>query len=495
MLDWQTNFWAPGGPVKSQMETTPSHSRIVRFGLFDADLERGELRKSGVRIKLHGQPFQILTLLLDRPGEIVTREEIRERLWPGNTFVEFDNGLNVAVKKLRTALSDDAENPRFVETVPRRGYRLVIPVTSVIDSTRSNAVAPLPPAENRLRDAVVPSLPVIPMPPAPAGRSRQRNLMAALMLMIVLLALTGIAAYRWRTSLALRAAAKSNPGPQITPRRSVAVLGFRNLPGRPEEDWLSTALSEMLSTELAAGGGLRLVSEEDVSRAKRDLRIGDGDTLAKSTLANLRINPGADVVVVGSCTPISGKGQKRIRVDVRLQDTHSGETIAEEAFTGDEESLFDVASKAGARLRERLGDHSLSAEAMNAARASLPSNTQAERLYAEGRAKFYDFEFLAARDLLIKAVAADPENAAAHDALAEAWSSLGYDVTAQEQAKQALDLSSVLSREEQLSIEGRYRELMRDWPKAIEIYRALTQFYPDNLEYGLAACHCIQQSR
>ena len=259
--------------------------------------------------------------------------------------------------------------------------------------------------------------------------------------MIVLLVLAGIATYRWRALLAGRASAKSNAARPIIPRRSVAVLGFRNLPGRPDEDWLTTAFSEMLSTELAAGGRLRLVSEEDVSRAKRDLRIGDADTLAKSTLASLRINPGADIVVVGSCTPIEEKGQKLLRVDIRLQDTASGETIAEEAFTGDEESLFDVASQAGARLRARLGATPASAEAMNAARASLPSNQQAERLYAEGRAKLWDFEFLAARDLLVKAVAADPENAAAHVALADAWSALGYGATAQEQAKQALDLS------------------------------------------------------
>jgi eukaryotic-like serine/threonine-protein kinase len=122
---------------------------------------------------------------------------------------------------------------------------------------------------------------------------------------------------------------------------------------------------------------------------------------------------------------------------------------------------------------------------MNAARASLPSSQQAERFYAEGRAKLWGFDFLAARDLLTKAVAADPENAAAHSALAVAWASLGYTTTAQEQAKQAFDLSTRLSREEQLSIEGRYREFSFDWPKAIEIYRALTQFYPDNLEYGL----------
>jgi DNA-binding winged helix-turn-helix (wHTH) protein/tetratricopeptide (TPR) repeat protein len=454
------------------MGATPSQSRIARFGAFEADLEHGELRKSGVRVKLHDQPFQILTLLIERAGEVVSREEFRERLWPGNTFVEFDNGLNVAVKKLRAALSDDADSPRFVETVPRRGYRFIAPV-----AVTSEVVAAPGFKEKLAPEAVVPVSPVA------TGYPKQRELIIGLM--ILLIALAGIAVYRWRSSLAMRVAAKSNVAPPITTRRSVAVLGFRNLPGRPQEDWLSTAFTEMLSTELAAGGSLRLIAGEDVARAKRDLQIGNGDTLAKSTLASLRIDSGADVVVLGSCTPLDEKGQKRIRVDVRLQDTTTGETIAQEAFTGAEASLFDLASQAGTRLRERLGANPVPAEAINAARASLPSSQQATRLYAEGRAKLWDFDFLAARDLLLKAIAADPGNAPAHIALADAWANLGYVVTAQEEAKRALELSSALSREEQLSIEGRYRELTWDWPKAIEINRALTQFYPDNLAYGL----------
>lgn len=103
----------------------PTNSRIVRFGVFELDLEARELRKAGIRIKLHDQPFQILAMLLERPGEIVTREELQKRLWPQDTFVDFDLSLNSAVKKLRQALGDDSGNPRFVETLYRRGYRFV----------------------------------------------------------------------------------------------------------------------------------------------------------------------------------------------------------------------------------------------------------------------------------------------------------------------------------------------------------------------------------
>src|SRR5215471_4253720 len=110
----------------------------VRFGIFEADLRSGELYKRGRRIKLHQQPFQVLTLLLERPGEVVTRDELRRKLWPSDTFVNFDIGLNSAVRKLRGALNDSAESPRYVETLPRRGYRFLVPVVtpsaSVADS-------------------------------------------------------------------------------------------------------------------------------------------------------------------------------------------------------------------------------------------------------------------------------------------------------------------------------------------------------------------------
>jgi cholera toxin transcriptional activator len=111
----------------SSPHTSPA-GRVVRFGVFEADLSAGELRKSGLRIRLQEQPFQVLAFLLDRPGEVVTREQIRQKLWPADTFVDFDHSLNTAVNKLREALGDSASNPRFVETLARRGYRFLAPV-------------------------------------------------------------------------------------------------------------------------------------------------------------------------------------------------------------------------------------------------------------------------------------------------------------------------------------------------------------------------------
>jgi DNA-binding winged helix-turn-helix (wHTH) protein len=110
------------------MDETHRSSQTLRFGLFEVDLRAGELRKSGVKIKLQEQPFQILALLLERPGEVITREQLRQQLWSADTFVDFDQGLNKAINKIRQALGDSAEDPRFVETLARRGYRFIAPL-------------------------------------------------------------------------------------------------------------------------------------------------------------------------------------------------------------------------------------------------------------------------------------------------------------------------------------------------------------------------------
>src|ERR1700729_2593496 len=106
------------------MAETPSRPRLVCFGAFEADVQTGELRKGGVRLKFGGQPFQVLSILLERPGDVVTREELQKRLWP-DTFVDVDHNLNTAINKIREALGDSAESPRFVETLPRRGYEII----------------------------------------------------------------------------------------------------------------------------------------------------------------------------------------------------------------------------------------------------------------------------------------------------------------------------------------------------------------------------------
>jgi len=123
------------------MESTTSQNRVFRFGLYEADAAAGELRKNGRKLKLQEQPFRVLMLLLERPGAVVTREEVRQVLWPADTFVDFDHGLNTAVNKLRDVLDDTASNPRFIETLARRGYRFIAPVEVV-----GGDPAPAPPS-------------------------------------------------------------------------------------------------------------------------------------------------------------------------------------------------------------------------------------------------------------------------------------------------------------------------------------------------------------
>src|SRR5919204_5670566 len=113
------------------MEAAQPIPRILRFGVFEVDLQAGELRKKGMKIRLQGQPFQVLVVLLERPGEVVTREELRQKVWLSDTFVDFDHGLNKAINKIREALGDSADSPRFVETLARRGYRFIAAVQRI----------------------------------------------------------------------------------------------------------------------------------------------------------------------------------------------------------------------------------------------------------------------------------------------------------------------------------------------------------------------------
>jgi len=273
--------------------------------------------------------------------------------------------------------------------------------------------------------------------------------------------------------------------PTIKARRSVAVLGFKNLSGKPDEAWISTALAEMLSTELAAGEQVRTIPGENVARMKADLALADADSFGKDSLAKIRNHLGTDLVVVGSYLSMGKTGGGKIRLDFRLQDAVAGETIASVSETGTENELLDLVSRSGTEIRRKLGIGQVSDSDTSGVRASLPSNGEAARLYSEGLAQLQVLNALAARDLLQNAVQADPKHAPTHAALAEAWSALGYDSRAAAEAKRALDLSENLSREERLFVEGRYHEFSREWPKAIEIYRTLTGFFPDNLEYGL----------
>jgi len=268
----------------------------------------------------------------------------------------------------------------------------------------------------------------------------------------------------------------------LSRRRTVAVLNLKNSTSRPEAAWLAIGIAEMLTTELAVGEKMRAITGEEIAQTKMNLSLADSDTFPPQVLSQVGRALGADLLVLGSYVDLP---DGNLRLDLHLQDVTAGETLISVKQTGDETHLFELVSRAGAELREKCSVGGVTTQDEAAIRAALPATPEASKLYAEGLAKLRVGEAIAARDLLQKAVEADPSHALAHSALAAAWSLLGYDEKARLSAKSSYDLSASLSREDRLLIEARYRETSKEWSNAAEDYRTLFGFFPDNLEYGL----------
>ena len=266
-------------------------------------------------------------------------------------------------------------------------------------------------------------------------------------------------------------------------RPSVAVLGFKNLSRQPESFWLSTAISELVTSELAASGELRMVSGERIARMRQELSLDEVEQYSGDTLAQIRNNLGTDFVIQGSYLTLN----QELQLTLQLQSTRQEEALATIPRRGREEDLFDLVSGAGNELRQKLGVGDIEAAESKAVRATLSSSPEATRLYSEGLVKLRSNDRLSARDLLLQAIRADPDYALAHAALSSAWSALGYERNAQRSAGKALELAKAqgLPREDVLAIEGRYYEMAADWPKAIEAYGLLSGFFPDSVDYGL----------
>jgi DNA-binding winged helix-turn-helix (wHTH) protein len=242
------------GPCPEMNLSTPE-KKIARFGLFEADLQECVLTKGGLRVRLQDQPFQLLAVLLERPGEVVTREEIRQKLWSADTFVEFDDGLNNAIKKLRAALSDAADNPRFIETVPRRGYRFLAPVEfgpvplsgqTVPGSPIRTPAEPIEQVIVATRDRVV----------IEQESPRHAWLGARVGAVILVIAAGLYSAYIWRRSSVKR----------LTEKDTIVLADFANTTGEPV---FTDALKQVLSVDLAQSPFLNVVSDEKVSATLR----------------------------------------------------------------------------------------------------------------------------------------------------------------------------------------------------------------------------------
>jgi TolB-like protein/DNA-binding winged helix-turn-helix (wHTH) protein/Tfp pilus assembly protein PilF len=238
------------------MGTPATITRILHFGVFEVDLKAGELRKHGLRLKLPEQPFQVLSVLLENPGEIVTREELRSRLWPGDTFVDFDHGLNNAVMRLREVLGDASENPRFVETIPRRGYRFIAPVagsfppaSSTIPPEIANGHISPDPAKPQLADRLPAAV-----QSGTAGRqwppAVRWVLVSVTSLLVCVLSTTVFYQYR-----------RKSAGKIVAPQsKSLVVLPLENLSGDKDQEYFADGMTDDLIANLAKIRSLRVIS-------------------------------------------------------------------------------------------------------------------------------------------------------------------------------------------------------------------------------------------
>ena len=237
------------------MGSSAAVARILHFSVFEVDLKACELRKHGLRLKLPEQPFQVLVVLLEKPGEIITREELRNRLWPGDTFVDFDHGLNNAVMRLREVLGDASENPRFVETIPRRGYRFIAPVIgsavpgpTTTDSEVESGLVPIEAASPTVERAALEAT------SQPASIRRQPATTRLAILITAILALAGLGAGLFH--YARVGTTKSNR----VQNKSLIVLPIENLSGDKDQEYFADGMTDDLIANLAKIRSLRVIS-------------------------------------------------------------------------------------------------------------------------------------------------------------------------------------------------------------------------------------------
>src|ERR1700746_3534579 len=252
---------------------------VLSFGAFQVDLRAGELRKQGKRIKLQEQPLLVLKALLGRPGEIVTREELRSQVWSADTFVDFDNSLNTSINKLREALGDSAENPRFIETLPRRGYRFIAPVT----------------CDNRKESAFTSTAWKIAVP-----------------LVLVAAALLAGGLF-WR----------KRQGPRLTEKDTIVLADFANSTGDPVFD---DALKQGLRVQLEQSPFLNILSDQKVSDVLQLMKRSKDERLTQEVTREVCQRAGSNAFLSGS---ISRIGTHYV-IGLKALDCHSGDGLATE---------------------------------------------------------------------------------------------------------------------------------------------------------------------
>ena len=392
-----------------------------------------------------------------------------------------ESSLSAVVKRLKTppppprTLVPDLE-PRWelailrcLEIDPTKRFASAKELVRALDGTPTPMPTPVP-------TSVPPSVPV-----SVATRRRARwPLIAGA---AVLLAGGGLVTWKL---------ARRDPTSRAAPvvadasgRRSVAVIGFKNLSARPDAAWLSTAITESISIDLAAGDRLRTISGEAVARARIDLALSDAESYTSETLAKIRALTGADLVIIGSYLTLGTEKTESLRINVRLQDTRTGETVIHATEVETIGSLSQIITRIDSQVRTKLGVDRASERDQQAARAAMPSHPDALRLYSEGLAKLRVFDAVGARALLIKAAEIEPEQPMIQSVLAQASLAVGADPEARAAAKRANDGAGSLPSFERRVVAARYHEVTYEWEKAVAIYKELTSELPEDLELGL----------
>ncbi len=378
------------------MQPANDSSGRLRFGVFEVDLRVGELTKRGLRIRLQEQPFQILAMLLERPGELVTREELREKIW-GQTVVDFDHGLNKAINKIRDALGDSAENPRFVETVARRGYRFLADVTP-IDTAAERRPEPeidglVPPADaHRVEPAHLDA------PPKRPYRSRAR-IGVGLTLALVLAA-----------SLSWILYSRSESSPKI---RSLAVLPLESLSGDVSQDYFTDGMTDQLIADLGQISALRVISRTSAMAYKGVHR----------PLVEIARELNVDAVVEGTVL----RSGERVRITAQLIRVPNEKHLWAHSYEGDLQDTLALQNSVARAIAQQI-QVTLNPQEEAALKKSNPVNAEAYEAYLRGR-YFWNKRttegLVRAIDYFRRATETDPDYAKAYSGLADSYALSG----------------------------------------------------------------------
>ena len=379
----------------------PSESMaLVRFGPFEVEFRAGELLKNGRRIRLQDQPLQVLAMLLEKPGEVVTREEVRKRLWLEDTFVDFDHGLNNAINRLREALNDSADAPRFIETLPRRGYRFIAEVRNGTPAPIEEAPQATSSEWSTASSVGTPEIAPVVTAPLPLPKHQLKKLwLAAASMGIAAAVILGLYFERARFvrgSAAIRI-------------RSVAVLPLDNLSGDPSQEYFADGITDALTTYLAQSRRIRVISRTSAMHYKG----------TKKTLPEIAKELGVDAVVEGSASRTSGV----IHVNAQLIYMPGDSHIWAHSYEGATSNLAAMESEIANDLARKIGTTTPLESTKSLSRA-VTLNPEAYDLYLRAE-PYYGLQTREANDqairLLEESVEIDPQFASAYAALAAAY--------------------------------------------------------------------------